>query len=236
MRWDSAVEASEPVSGPSDTGLAIAPVRVAGGRSTRAVGGTIAMVLGLGLAIAKPWAAAPAGPARASPDVVAVVAPSAFAPISDTPRSTRQGPQERDARAPDARGLRVSEWTRLAADADDLAGQPIVSTRDLGGSDGDGTCGGSARVTSFDELIAVSLPAGERVAAARLFAIDTIRQRDIPIRLVADRPGPLDGRAIDGLALIALPAGGIAARQYALVARTLGPSGLATRTYTVCVG
>ncbi|MDQ3128162.1 MAG: hypothetical protein M3Q66_06865 [Chloroflexota bacterium] len=130
----------------------------------------------------------------------------------------------------------MTDWARLAADADRLEGQPIVTARDLGGTDGDGTCGGAARITPFDELIAISAPPGERVANVRLFPIDTLRLADVPIRIVPDRPGPLDGRTADGLTLVALPRGGIAARRYSLIAGTVGPSGPEQRIYSVCVG
>ena len=90
-------------------------------------------------------------------------------------------------------------------------------------------------MTPFDELIAVAVPAGERIAAVRMFAIDSIRRPDVPIRLPADRPGPLDGRNLGGLTLIGLPSGGIAARQYALIADTTSVAGPGRLIYTICV-
>jgi hypothetical protein len=133
------------------------------------------------------------------------------------------------------RTLRIADWAELAHDADHLGGQPIVTDLDLGGTDGDGTCGGSARITPFDELIGIVVPSGERVADVRLFAIDSIRRPDVATRIWVDRPGPLDGRALGGITVVALPSGGIAARQYALIAETTSDSGPSRLIYTICV-
>jgi hypothetical protein len=236
MRWDRTTRAArEAPPAPAQTtgvSLEVAPTRVATRGSGAGILVAIAMTIAFGLAIAKPWA----GPAIEAPRF-AEAQDGVRPPPEAVPRPT---PEARrvigGAVTPAVRGLRIADWSRLAREADDLANQPIISSRDLGGSDGDGTCGGSARVTPFDELIALSAPPGERVASARLFPIDTIRRRDIPIRIVDGRPGPLDGRTIDGLTLIALPTGGIAARQYALVADTVGPGGPSSWTWTVCVG
>ena len=188
----------------------------------------------IGAAILKPWSA-PSG----TPDVAAALsaAPVIGTEPGDTPDGTRPPvPSDRITIRTALRPARIAEWPGLVADPDHLDGQPIVTDRDLGGSSGDGTCGGSARVTPFDELIAVSAPAGERIAAVRMFAIDSIRRPDIRVRLPVDRPGPLDGRTLGGLTLIGLPSGGIAARQYALIADTTSAAGPGRLTYTVCVG
>ena len=238
MRWDRAHPARPappaPVH-PRGTILEVAPVQVATSRLRAGLLVAMAMTIAFGLAIAKPWAAPPSGDVRSAEAAAGSALPGST-PIPAASRPAAGVTVGRDPATPAVRGLRIADWSRLARDADHLANQPIVSSRDLGGSDGDGTCGGTARVTPFDELIAISTSPGERVAGARLFPIDTIRRRDIAIRIVPDRPGPLDGRAIDGLTLIALPAGGIEARQYALVADTIDPAGPSTRTWTVCVG
>jgi hypothetical protein len=194
-----------------------------------------AIVVGLGLALAKPWSpgTAPAAPAPS------VAVDAAAPPSTRTPTAGRVQP----ATSPGAtritsatRAIRPSDWPRLLADLDHLAGQPIVTDRDLGGTDGDGTCGGSARITPFDGLFAILAPSGERIVGVRLFAIDSIRRPDVPTRISTDRPGPLDGRMRDGLTVVVLPPGGIAARQYALIADTTSAAGRDRLTYTICVG
>jgi len=104
---------------------------------------------------------------------------------------------------------------------------PSVTDADLGGGDGDGTCGGLARVRSTDEMIALRTNPADDIRDLRLVPIDTIRRVDVPIRFATE--------VLDGLSMIALPAGGIAARPYALLA-TIGAGPTRTeRQYTVCV-
>jgi hypothetical protein len=207
---------------------------VARRRSTSGLLPAVAIAVAIGLALLKPWGseATPVGPITPD-DVAAAPSGSAASPAAATPR-----PRSADATGitSASRAIRVVDWPRLAADADHLAGQPIVTDRDLGGTDGDGTCGGSARITPFDELFAIVAPPGERVADVRLFAIDSIRRPNVRTRIAADRPGPLDGRALDGLTVVALPPGGIAARQYALIADTTSAAGPGRLVYTICVG
>ena len=195
-----------------------------GGRSWTGLIAATTIVAALGLAVLKPWSP----PATGGPADLGAAAAAVTPGASPSPRSSA-------AVAAWGRTLRVADWAGLAHDADHLAGQPIVTDRDLGGTDGDGTCGGSARITPYDELIAIVAPPGERVADVRLFAIDSIRRPDVATRILVARPGPLDGRAIDGIAVVALPPGGIAARQYALIAETVSRDGPSRLTYTICV-
>lgn len=232
MRWDRTSTEFATHSIRADAGLEVVPVSVGGRRPIAGLIVAIAIAAALGLAIVEPWAPAASPASEPAPAPIAMDSLSATAPSGDRQRV----PRGSDPVASADRAIRVTDWTRLAADADRLEGQPIVTARDLGGTDGDGTCGGAARITPFDELIAISAPPGERVANVRLFAIDTLRRPDVPVRIVPDRPGPLDGRPADGLTLVALPRGGIAARQYALITGTIGPTGAGLRIYTVCVG
>lgn len=193
-----------------------------------------ALTATIGAAILKPWSASSGEPEIATASIASD--PSAGTQPGDArDRLRRAASSDSSAIRAALRPARIAEWPDLVADPDHLDGQPIVTDRDLGGTKGDGTCGGSARVTPFDELIAVAVPPGERIAAVRMFAIDSIRRPDVRIRLPADRPGPLDGRTLGGLTLIGLPSGGIAARQYALIADTTSAAGPGRLIYTICV-
>jgi hypothetical protein len=243
MRWTNPSTAAEPAPVRGDHGLRVDPVRIGRGRSSGALAVCAAIAAVLGLAIAKPWGS-PAGydpslsarngnPRSVGPAPAATAAANA----DPSPAATRTpDPVELARRETVARASRLADWPKLALDIDHLARQPIVTQHDLGGSNGDGTCGGSARITPFDELIAIAGPPGERVAQVRLFAIDSIHRPDVPVRIWSDRPGPLDGRATDGVTVVELPSGGIAAREYALIADTTGDAGPQRLTYTICVG
>ena len=237
MRWTRTAAATGLEHDRADPGLQVDPVQLGGGRSSAGVVVAVAILAALGLAIVKPWApptaggpaddATGAGPS-ASPGTVA--RRGAVALPGATPTGTPGSGVSAGGRT-----LRIADWAELAHDADHLGGQPIVTDLDLGGTDGDGTCGGSARITPFDELIAIVVPPGDRVADVHLFAIDSIRRPDVPTRMWVDRPGPLDGRALGGIAVVALPSGGIAARQYALIAETTSGNGPGRLIYTICV-
>ena len=235
MRWTHGApdQGIDPGSEPArpDGGLEVELTRVGRPGSTAALLAVLAIAAMLGAAILKPWAPSAAVPAALPSSGSA----QAGSPSPPPPVARAVGSSDPTGIESALRAIRVADWPRLAA-AGDLGGQPIVTDRDLGGTHGDGTCGGSARVTPFDELIAVAAPTGERIAAVRLFAIDSIRRPDVPTRLRADRPGPLDGRALDGLTLVGLPSGGIAARQYALIADTTSATGPGRLIYTICVG
>ncbi len=150
---------------------------------------------------------------------IAVSMPGTDDVTAAAPRSPPQGPGELLAR--------INDWVMLSTDIDHLAAAPLVSDRDRGGTDVDGTCGGSATITSTDERIGILSGVGRLVTGLQLFAIDTIRRPDVDIGFASD--------AVTGLTVVALPSGGIAARQYALIAATTGPSGSEQRTYTICV-
>lgn len=216
-------------------GLLVDPILVGGRRSTKSLVAAGAIAVALGLALAKPWlsVAAPVAPDR-SVEAAVVASQSTRASTVEGVRALESSGAARIRSA--TRAIRPADWPRLVADADHFAGQPIVTDRDLGGTDGDGTCGGSARITPFDELFAILTPPGERVSDVRLFAIDSIRRPDVPTRVLSDRPGPLDDRVRGGLTVVVLPAGGIAARQYALIADTTSTAGRGRLTYTICVG
>jgi hypothetical protein len=166
----------------------------------------------------------PAGPylleALAGPTIVrlAIVVPGE--PTSTAPPDRAPPP------ASDVVG-RIDHWIALGANIDRLDDAPLVSDRDLGGSDGDGTCGGTARITPFDPLIGILHPAGRRVTSVRLFPVDTIRRVDIDVRFASD--------PVSGITVVALPGDGVAARQYSLVTDTVDGSGRGRVTYTVCV-
>jgi hypothetical protein len=237
MRWTRTTAATGLEPDRADPGLLVEPTRLGGSRSSAGMVVAVAIVAALALAIAKPWAPPTAG---GPPDDAIGAGPSAqpgaIAGRGDvgrpeaTPMATPAGGGPAGGRT-----LRVADWPELAHDADHLGGQPIVTDLDLGGTDGDGTCGGSARITPFDELIGIVVPPGERVADVRLFAIDSIRRPDVATRIWVDRPGPLDGRALGGITVVALPSGGIAARQYALIAETTSGNGPSRLIYTICV-
>ena len=235
MRWTRmSIDADDAPALPGG-GLRIEPTLVGRRRSTGGLLVAAAIAAALGLALVKPWAPSPAAVAPRATSVV-VAAPA------DPPASVA-APVARASGAADPTGIesairpvRVADWSRIVAEAGDLAGQPIVTDRDLAGIDGGGTCGGTARITPFDELIAIVEGPGQKVARVRLYPIDSIRRADIPTRIETDRPGPLDGRATDGLTVVGLPSGGIAARRYGLIADTTSPAGPARQTYTICVG
>jgi hypothetical protein len=226
-----------------EPGLIVEPVRVGRHRSVGSLVVVAAVSACLGLAVAKPWAKAPepdvgvdARFARAEPS--SVLAVTADTPSSE-PRAFRNRTVDQAALArlrSVGRATRMADWGRMARDLDHLAGEPIVSDRDLGGTDGDGTCGGSARITPFDELIGLVTPPGDRIADVRLHAIDTIDHRDVPIRIRPDKPGPLDGRTAGAVTIVELPPGGLAPREYALIAEVAGPAGPRPLRYTICVG
>jgi hypothetical protein len=219
----------------TDGGLRIELTLVGRRRSTSGLILAAAIATALGLALAKPWAPTPAVVAPHASAVAAAATAHAAASVA--------GPVARASGATDPTGIetairpvRVGDWTRLVAGSGDLAGQPIVTDRDLAGIDATGTCGGSARITPFDELFAIVEGSGETVARVRLYPIDSIRRADIPTHIETDRPGPLDGRSMDGLTVVGLPPGGIAAHRYGLVADTTSAAGPERRTYTICVG
>jgi hypothetical protein len=194
----------------------------------------VALVLlaALTIAIAKPWDGSTL-PATSGEASAARASDGPSEPATTVPSRVTSGRLDR---GPSIRAVRLSDWARLASDPDDLEGQPIVTDRDLGGTDGDGTCGGTATITPWDQLIAIAAGPGIRLAAIRLFAIDSIRRPEIVTKILDDRPGPLDRRSLGGLVLVELPSGGVASSQYALIADLVGPAGPARRVYTVCVG
>ena len=122
----------------------------------------------------------------------------------------------------------MARWVPLMSDPDHLAGEPLVSERDLGQPDGDGTCGGSANIGTGDELFGIVEPPGFEVGQIRLFAMDMVRSSDVPIRVAPN--------VIDGLTLVAVPHGGLVAGQYQLIVYSTSPAAPETFLYTVCVG
>lgn len=104
---------------------------------------------------------------------------------------------------------------------------PIVSDLDLGGGGG-GTCGGRTRIRRTDELLGLVVDRAADIRDLRLVPIDTIRRIDVPITYAV--------AVVDGLSLIAVPHGGIASRQYALLATMGDGATQVERQYTICVG
>jgi hypothetical protein len=203
--------------GTRDEVLRIDPTRVDGRRRSAAPSVVfVAAVAFVGLALVKPWVPGPRPiPSASDPTRSA----AALRPATPVPSGA----------VPARRTLAdASFWAALIADPDRLAGQPLVSDRDLGGTSGDGTCGGSARITPFDELIGIVDPEGERITGVRLAPIDTISRADVAVRIAPE--------VATGLTLVALPSGGIAAREYALIAETNDHPEHDPLIYTICVG
>jgi hypothetical protein len=198
-------------------GLRIDPIRVDGRRRSAAPSvAIVALAAFVALALVKPWEPGPRpAPSASEPHL------SAAALRSSTPIPSPAAPARRTL-------ADASHWAPLIANPDRLAGQPLVSDRDLGGTSGDGTCGGSAGITPFDELIGIADPAGERITGVRLVPIDTISRADVAVRIAPN--------VTKGLTLVALPSGGIAARQYALIAETKDHPAPGALIYTICVG
>src|SRR5688572_2823592 len=143
MRWTrtSTDPGLEPDT--ADRGLRVEPIRVGPRRSASGLAAAGLIAVGLGLALAKPWAPATSDEEPRPPDGLAA-ASSRPAATPATPATSATGPVVGPA-APAgigsaSRTVRVAEWSRLVADADHLADQPIVTDRDLAGIDGDGTC------------------------------------------------------------------------------------------------
>jgi hypothetical protein len=122
---------------------------------------------------------------------------------------------------------RMARWVPLMTDLDRLAGEPLVSERDLGNAHGDGTCGGSAHIGTSDELFGIVEPPGFVVGQIRLFALDALRAVDLPVRFAPN--------AANGLTLVALPRGGLAARLYQLIVKSTSPAAPEGFLYAVCV-
>jgi hypothetical protein len=122
--------------------------------------------------------------------------------------------------------IRMARWVPLMSDLDRLAGEPLVSGRDRTGDDG--TCGGSARIRTTDELFGVIEPPGFVVGDIRLRPLRALRADDLPIRVAPN--------VADGLTLVAVPGGGLAATRYELTVTSTSPAAPESFEYTVCVG
>jgi hypothetical protein len=123
--------------------------------------------------------------------------------------------------------VRMARWVTLMADLDRLAGEPLVSERDSGLPDGDGTCGGSARVAPGDEFFGLIEPPGFNTGSVRLFVPDAPGAIDVPIRIAPN--------VVDGLTLVAVPQGGLAARAYQLIVASTSAAAAESYGYTICV-
>ena len=123
---------------------------------------------------------------------------------------------------------RINAWIALGRNPGHLDGNPIITDEDLGGTDGDGTCGGSATITPQDELIGLVQGHRRRVTDVRAFSITSLARPELALRFASD--------PISGLTVVALPGGGLPARQYAFVVDTDGRGGPAGRAYTICIG
>ena len=120
---------------------------------------------------------------------------------------------------------RMARWVPLMSDLDQLAGEPLVSNRDMTG-DG-GTCGGSAHIGTSDELFGIVVDPGTVVRHVRMQATDVPIAADTRIRVAPN--------VVDGMSLVALPGGGIGARRYLLIVDTTRAGVPERLVYTVCV-
>ena len=127
----------------------------------------------------------------------------------------------------------LRRWSRLADHPDEIAGEPIVTDADLRPGRMRGTCGGQAQVTGTTPLVGLLLPDPHRVVDIRLTAPDGYTRIETRAMLPGD----------DGLALLALPSGGLIPAVYRIdVIRTVPGGTLApepdTRgtSYDVCIG
>jgi hypothetical protein len=122
---------------------------------------------------------------------------------------------------------RMARWVSQMGDPDRLAGEPLVSERDLGVPAGDGTCGGSAHIGQGEELFGIIGRAGSVVGRVLMLPLDVVRSEDVAIRVATN--------VADGLTLVAVPYGGLPARQYMLIVDGTSSDGLERLVYTVCV-
>ncbi|MEW6223716.1 MAG: hypothetical protein AB1627_03725 [Chloroflexota bacterium] len=128
---------------------------------------------------------------------------------------------------------RLREWSQLATLPGGLAGEPIVTDADLRPGRMRGTCGGQALVTGSTPLVGLLLPDPDRVVDIRLTAPDGYTRIETRAMLPVD----------DGLALLALPSGGLIPAVYRIdVIRTVPGGALAPEPdtrgtgYDVCIG
>jgi hypothetical protein len=119
-------------------------------------------------------------------------------------------------------------WIPIAGDVNHLADEPIVSDRDLGPNNGDGTCGGSAHIGPGDTVVGLVEPGEIRVVRVRLTPLGGASPADVPVRYAPN--------AATGLTVIALPSGGLATGSYRMTVDTSAAAGTdGRRVYTMCV-
>jgi hypothetical protein len=104
-------------------------------------------------------------------------------------------------------------------------GEPVVTDRDRGDPDGDGTCGGRREVRSTDQLVGVVPSELSTIQGIRLFAAGS----DVPIDTRISLP------AGGAPALVAFPRGGLAAGTYRLEVTRSVPGGTVDDRYSMCV-
>jgi hypothetical protein len=123
--------------------------------------------------------------------------------------------------------VRMTRWVPLMADIDQLADEPLVSERDLGLADGDGTCGGSAHIGPDDGLFGIVEPRGFVTGRVRMVPLGDTASSDVAIRVAPN--------VVDGLTIVAVPSGGLAAGEYRLSVASTSAAAPENFTYTVCV-
>jgi hypothetical protein len=120
----------------------------------------------------------------------------------------------------------LSRWT--IATRPGGAAAPVVT---IGGADGDptfaSTCDPATRITAGDALIGVRLPAGARLTGVRVLVLGADR--------TIDRRFHFASIAVPGLTVVAVPEGGLAARDYDLVLDLDGPDGPWRVLQRICV-
>lgn len=127
---------------------------------------------------------------------------------------------------------RLASWTTIATSGGALGGEPLTTDLDLGAPNGDGTCGGTARILSTDTLVGLVTPAGDRIERIRL--IPELGGADISIATAIPKTVD-DGTGAGGLSLIALPWAGLSSRPHTLLVDVTAPDGPARLVYTICV-
>jgi hypothetical protein len=120
---------------------------------------------------------------------------------------------------------RMARWVPLMSDLDQLAGEPLVSSRDMIGEGG--TCGESAHIGTSDEVFGLIVDPGTVVRHVRMLPTDVLIAADTRIRVAQN--------VVDGLTIVALPYGGLGARRYQLIVDTVSAFGPERLGYVVCV-
>jgi hypothetical protein len=123
--------------------------------------------------------------------------------------------------------VRMTIWIPIMSNPDRLNREPLISDRDLGKPNGDGTCGGSAHIGTSHTMVGLVEPAEISVGRIRLVPLGGPSRSDVPIRYAPN--------VAAGLTLIAVPSGGLVAGSYQVIVDTTSAAGADSRLYTICV-